>query len=144
MGYTLDTGDTCMIVMISASFLIILCALYPSENVYMCIVQCLTYIVDHSDGSLPFHRWTNGQLPLETIEKPSCPMVAELQKHQHQWLLDQKPLQNHWYQQFVTPKTIDTNGCFPTLHLWANPSLFGIFFVEKGLASCSLINSAFY
>ena len=93
MGYTLDTGDTCMIVMISASFLIILCALCPSANVYMCIVQCLTYIVDHSDGSLPFHRWTNGQLPLETIEKPSSLM--------------EKPLKNHRYQWFARPKTIE-------------------------------------
>ena len=45
MGYTLDTGDTCMIFMISASFLINLCALCSSVNVYMCIVQCLTYIL---------------------------------------------------------------------------------------------------
>ena len=78
--------------------------------------------LDNDDGSLLFHRWTNGYLPLETIEKPSCPMVAGLQ--------------NHW-------KTIDTNGGFQTLHLLANPSLFEIFFVEKGLASCSLISSAF-
>ena len=45
MGYTLDTGDTCMIFMISASFLINLCALCSSVNVYMCIVQCLTYVL---------------------------------------------------------------------------------------------------
>ena len=35
-----------------------------------------TWALDHDDGSLPFHRWTNGYLPLETIEKPSCPKVA--------------------------------------------------------------------
>ena len=141
MGYTLDTGDTCMIVMISASFLIILCALCPSANVYMCIVQCLTYIVDHSDGSLPFHRWTNGQLPLETIEKPSSLMEKPLKNHWYQWFarpktiekpssLMEKPLKNHWYQWlarpkplknhryqwFARPKTIDTDGCFPTIH----------------------------
>ena len=37
--------------------------------------------LDHNDGSLPIHRWTNGWLPLETIEKPSGPMVAGLQNH---------------------------------------------------------------
>ena len=49
-------------------------------------------LLDHGDGSLPFHRWTNGQLPLETIEKPSSlmkktiekplvPMVCQTQNH---------------------------------------------------------------
>ena len=37
--------------------------------------------LDHGDGLLPFHRWSNGYLPLETIEKPSLPMVAGLQNH---------------------------------------------------------------
>ena len=101
------------------------------------------------------------------------PMVTyhwkPLKNHCVQWLpdyktiekplaLDQIPLKNHWYQWFAWPetigtngfqtknhcKTIDTNGGFQTLHLLANPSLFRIFFVEKGLVSCSLISSALY
>ena len=79
--------------------------------------------LNHNDGSLPFHGWTNGYLPLETIEKSSCPMVAGLQNHWktigttpktiknplvpmvcqtknhwYQWFSDQKPLKKHWYQ----------------------------------------------
>ena len=58
----------------------------------------------------------------KTIAKPLVPMVQT---------------KNHC-------KTIDINRGFQTLHSLANPSLFGIFFfVEKGLASCSLISSAF-
>ena len=37
--------------------------------------------IDHNDGSLPFHRLTNGWLPLKN--------------HGVQWLPDQKPSQNH-------------------------------------------------
>ena len=36
-------------------------------------VWCLH--LDLNDGSLPFHRRTNGSLPLETIGKPLLPMV---------------------------------------------------------------------
>ena len=76
------------------------------------------------------------------------PMVSYhwklLKNHCVQWLPDFKTIgiNGCWTKNHC--KTIDTNGCFPTLHLLANPSLFGIFFVEKGPASCSLINSAFY
>ena len=38
-------------------------------------------LLDLNDGSLPFHRLTNGWLPLKN--------------HRVQWLPDQKPSQNH-------------------------------------------------
>ena len=59
----------------------------------------------------------------KTIAKPLVPMVCQTKNH---------------------CKTTDTNGCYPTLHLLPNPSLFGIFFAERGQASWSLINNAFY
>ena len=40
------------------------------------MVGAVATIIDQSDGSLPFKRLTNGQLPLKTIEKPLCPMIA--------------------------------------------------------------------
>ena len=46
--------------------------------------------LDHNNLYLPFHCLTNGWLPLKTIEN-----------HRVQWLLDQKPLWNHWDQWLV-------------------------------------------
>ena len=44
-------------------------------------VLCVSYIaqtiheIDHNNGSLLFHRLTNGWLPLKTIEEPSGAIV---------------------------------------------------------------------
>ena len=46
----------------------------------------------------------------KTIAKPSSPMVARLKKHRGQWLIDQKPLKNHWYQWFLPNHSFNGNG----------------------------------
>ena len=76
------------------------------------------------------------------------PMVSyqwkSLKNHRGQWLLDFKNICTNgcWTKNHC--KTIDTNGCFSNIHSLENLSLFGIFFVKKGSASCSLIDRAFY
>ena len=76
-------------------------------------------LVDHNDGSLPFHRWTNGQLPLETIEKPSGPMVAELQNHRKTIGIKTKTIVKPLLPMVCKAKNhhqaIDINDCFPTI-----------------------------
>ena len=46
----------------------------------------------------------------KTIAKPSSPMVARLKNHRGQWLIDQKPLKNHWYQWFLPNHSFNGNG----------------------------------
>ena len=54
--------------------------------------------LDLSDGSLPFHRWTNGKL---------CTIGNHWKTIATNGFSDQKPLKNHCYQWFWWIKTIE-------------------------------------
>ena len=43
-------------------------------------------------------------------------MVGQTKTIEKTSSLIEKPLENHRYQWFARPKTIDTDGCFPTIH----------------------------
>ena len=53
----------------------------------------------------------------KTIEKPLLPMDGQNKTIEKPSSLMEKPLKNHRYQWFARPKTIDTNGCFPSEHV---------------------------
>ena len=80
----------------------------------------------------------------KTIVSNGCRTTKPLKNHWHYTKNHWKTIGTNGFQTATHCKTIDTNGGFQTPNLMANPSFFGIFFVEKGLAGCTLISSAFY
>ena len=92
-----------------------------------------------------FHRLASQGLTHSPIYRhgPAKAMKSDeklLKNHCVQWLLDYTTIEKPLAPMVAGPKTIDTNGCFPTIHSMSmfsgkpfeccNLSLFGIFLLK--------------